>query len=128
MWLHVLWLTVISKTTLKDIFLNILHAALLCLLSVLRVVDVSFMLIVMLNVFQMDDHVQGIGQDEQQDEGGDKAHEDGRRQESSTVTRRRKFTGSDVEGLNLKREKDIFGMDNLGCGTIKFVCIQHYSL
>lgn len=100
-----LWLNVISKTTLKDIFLNILHAALLCLLSVFRVVDVSFVLIVVLDVFQMDDHVQGVGQNKQQDEGGDEAHEDGWRQESSAVTRWRKFTSSDVEGLNLKRGK-----------------------
>lgn len=94
-----------SKTTLKDIFLNIFHTALLCLLSVLRVVDVSFVLIIMLDVFQMDDHVQGVGQNEEQDERGDEAHEDGWRQESSAVTRRRKFTSSDVEGLNLKRGK-----------------------
>lgn len=95
------------KTTLQDIFLNIFHTALLCLLSVLRVVDVSFVLFFVLDVFQMDDHVQSVGQNEQQDEGGDEAHEDGWRQESSTVTCRRKFSSGDVEGLNLKRGKRV---------------------
>lgn len=100
----------INKTTLKDVFLNIFHTALLCLLSVLGVVDVSFVIIVVLDVFQMDDHVQGVGQDEQQDERGDEAHEDGRRQESSAVTCRRKFTSGNVEGLNLKKGTETFGL------------------
>lgn len=52
----------INKTTLKDIFLNIFYTALLCLLSVLGVVDVSFVIVVVLDVFQVDDHVQGVGQ------------------------------------------------------------------
>lgn len=96
-------LNVICTNTSQDVLLNVFHAALLCLLSVLGVVDVGFVLFVVLNVFQMDDHVQRVCQDEQQDEGGDEAHEDGRRQESSTVTCRRKFSSSDVEGLNLER-------------------------
>lgn len=118
----------INKTRLKDIFLNMFHTALLCLLSVLWVVDVSFVLIVVLDVLQMDDHVQGVSQDEQQDEGGDEAHEDGWRQESSAVTCRRKFTGSDIEGLNLKKGTDTFGVTFRVVGEIVFVCIQHYLL
>lgn len=64
----------------------------------------------MLNVFQMDHHVQGVGQDEQQDEGGDEAHEDGRRQEGGAITCRRKFTSGDVEGLNLKSGQRHLGL------------------
>lgn len=68
---------------------------------VFSVVDVSLVFVVMLDVFQVDDHVQGVGQDQQQDERSDEAHQDGRRQESGAVTRRRKLTGGDVKRLNL---------------------------
>lgn len=49
--------------------------------------------------------MKSVSQDQQQDEGGDEAHQDGWCQEGSTVTRRRKPTGADVEGLNLVTEK-----------------------
>lgn len=56
----------------------------------------------MLDVLQVDDHVQGVGQDQQQDEGSDEAHEDRWRQEGGAVARSRKLTRGDVEGLNLR--------------------------
>lgn len=68
---------------------------------VFGIVDVGFVFVVMLDVFQVDDHVQGVGQDQQQDEGSDEAHQDGWRQEGGTVARGRKLTGGDVECLNL---------------------------
>lgn len=48
--------------------------------------------------------MKAVGQDQQQDEGGDEAHQDGWCQEGSTVTRSRKFTRADVEGLDLVKE------------------------
>lgn len=93
----------IFLATLENIFLSdVFHAAVLRLFSVLREVDVGLVFVVVLDVFQVDDHVQGVGQDQQQDEGSDKAHEDGRRQEGGAVARRGKLPGGDVEGLNLR--------------------------
>ncbi len=53
------------------------------LLRVLREVDVSLVFVVMLDVFQVDDHVQSIGQDQQQDEGSDEAHQNRRCEEKA---------------------------------------------
>lgn len=87
------------------------------------------MLIFVLNVFQMDDHVQSVGQDKQKDEGGDKAHKDSRRQESSTVTRRRKFTSSNVEGLNLKGGKTFSEwLNNQDCLHSAFITVSRYVI
>lgn len=46
----------------------------------------------MLDVFEMDDHVEGVGQDQQQDEGSDEAHQNGWGQEGGAAARGRKFT------------------------------------
>lgn len=77
---------------------------LLELLSVGWKVNIRLVFIVTFDVFQVDQHVKAIGQDQQQDEAGDEAHQDGWCQEGSAVTRRRKCTGADVEGLNLMTE------------------------
>lgn len=66
-------------------------------------VDVSFVFVLVLDVFQVDDHVQGIGQHQQQDEGSDQPHQDGRRHEGGADGRRRESIGGDVECLNLWR-------------------------
>ena len=75
------------------------------LLCICWKVNIRLAFVVTFNVFQMDNHVKSVSQDQQQDEGGDEAHQDGWCQEGSTVTRRRKPTGADVEGLNLVTEK-----------------------
>lgn len=85
-------------------FFSIFIPALLELLGVGWKVNIRLVLTVTLDVFQVDQHVKAIGQDQQQDEGADEAHQDGWCQEGSTVTRRRKCTGADVEGLNLMKE------------------------
>lgn len=59
------------------------------LLWALREVDVGFLIVVMLDVFQVNDHVQGVGQNQQQDEGCDEAHQDGRGQDGAAVACRR---------------------------------------
>lgn len=71
-------------------------------------VDVSLAFIVTIDVFEVDDHVQGVGQDQEQDEGGDEAHQDRWRQEGGAVTRRRKLPRGDVECLNLRRGTQTF--------------------
>lgn len=71
-------------------------------LGVLGEVDVDFLLVVMLDVFQVDHHVQGVGQNQQQDEGRDEAHQDGWGQDGGAVARRRKLTNGDVERLDLR--------------------------
>lgn len=95
--------------TVQNIFLShVLLTAVFGLVRVLRVVDFGLVFVVVLDVFQMDDHVEGVGQDQQQDEGGDEAHQDGRSQEGGAVARRGKFTRGDVERLNLTRERRHF--------------------
>lgn len=76
----------------------------LWLLGVCWKVNICLLFVVPFNVFQVDDHVEGVSQDQQQDEGGDEAHQDGWCQEGGTVTCRRKFTRADVKGLNLGKE------------------------
>lgn len=94
----------ISLSTLQNILLyNALHTAVFSLFWALGVIHVALMFIIMLYVFQVDDHVQGVGQDQQQDEGGDEAHQDGRCQEGGAVARRRKLPRGDIERLNLRR-------------------------
>ncbi|KAG7226676.1 hypothetical protein INR49_001846 [Caranx melampygus] len=54
----------------------------------------------------VDDHVQGVGQDQQQDQGGDEAHQDGWCQEGGTVACRRKLPrGVYVRGLVLEANR-----------------------
>lgn len=65
-------------------------------------VNVGLVLVVMLDVFQVDDHVQGVGQDKKEDEGGDEAHQDGRCHESSAVSGGGKLTRGNVERLDLR--------------------------
>lgn len=97
-------LSITSLPNLHNIFLSeVFHAVLFQVFRAFWEVDVGFVLLVMLNVFQVDEHVQGIGQHQQQDEGGDEAHQDGWRQEGGTVARRRKLSWGDAEGLNLRR-------------------------
>lgn len=64
---------------------------------------VGLVFFVVLDVLQVDHHVQGVGQDQQQDEGSDEAHQNGRRHEGGADARGRKSTGGDVEGLDLTR-------------------------
>lgn len=85
-------------------FFSIFIPAPLWLLAVGWKVNIRLVFIVTFDVFQVDHHVKAVGQDQQQDEGGDEAHQDGWCQEDSAVTRRSKFTGADVEGLNLGME------------------------
>lgn len=75
---------------------------------VLGEVDVGLVLVIMLDVFEVDDHVQGVGQDQQQDERSDEAHQNGWCQEGGAAARRRKFTGGDVKRLNLKKRSRFF--------------------
>lgn len=89
----------LSNIFLRDIF----HTA---LFWVLGEVDVGFVFVVVLNVFEVDDHVQGVGQDQQQDEGSDEAHHDGRCQEGGAAARRRKLTRGDVERLDLRKKRE----------------------
>lgn len=79
---------------LQDVFLGgVLHAAVIVgVFGVWGEVDVGLVVVFVLDVFEVDDHVQGVGQDQQQDEGGDEAHEDGGGQEGGAVTGRREFT------------------------------------
>lgn len=86
------------------LFFSIFIPALLELLDVGWKVNIRLVFIVTFDVFQVNQHVEAIGQDQQQDERGDEAHQDGWCQEGSAVTRRRKCTGADVEGLNLMKE------------------------
>lgn len=96
----------IILVTLPNIFLrDIFHTA---LFRVLGEVDVGLVFIVMLDMFEVDDHVQGVGQDQQQDEGSDEAHQDGWCQEGGAAARWRKFTRGDIERLNLKRKQRHF--------------------
>lgn len=76
--------------------------------GVLGEVDVVLAFLVVLDAFQVDDHVQGIGQDQQQDEGSDEAHEDGWRQEGGAVARGGEPPGGDVEGLDLGTGTETF--------------------
>lgn len=69
-------------------------------------VDVDFLLVVVLDVLQVDHHVQGVGQHQQQDEGCDEAHQDGRGQDGGAVARGREFTKAHVERLDLRRARD----------------------
>lgn len=48
-------------------------------------VNGGFVLFVTVNVLEVDHHVQGVGEDEQQDQRRDEAHEDGRREERAAV-------------------------------------------
>lgn len=68
-----------------------------------REVDSSFVLFVSVNVLEMDYHVQGIGQHQQQNQRRDEPHQDGRCKEGCTVTGRGKFVGLHIKGLNLGR-------------------------
>lgn len=86
------------------LFLPRFHPAVLRLLAVGWKVNVGLVFVVPFDVFQVDDHVKGVGQDQQQDEGGDEAHQDGRGQEGGTVSGRREPTGAHVEGLDLEKE------------------------
>lgn len=100
---------IIFLSTLKNIFLSdVFHAAVLRPFGVLGEVDVGLAFVVMLDAFQVDDHVQGVGQDQQQDEGSDEAHEDGRRQEGGAVARGGELPGGDVEGLDLGTGTETF--------------------
>lgn len=120
---------IIFVAPLKNIFLNdVFYAAVFRLFSVLSVVDVGLVFVVMLDVFQVDDHVQGVGQDQQQDEGSDEPHEDSRRQEGGAVACRRKFTGGDVEGLNLRSGQRHFGGKNHSGLKFKFTVIHPYTI
>lgn len=49
------------------------------------------MFFVAVDVLEVDHHVQGVGQDEEQDQRRHQAHQDGRRQERGTVAGRRKL-------------------------------------
>lgn len=49
------------------------------------------MFFVAVDVLKVDHHVQGIGQDEEQDQRRYQAHQDGRRQEGGAVAGRRKL-------------------------------------
>lgn len=82
------------------------------------------MFVVPFNVFQVDDHVEGVSQDQQQDEGGDEAHQDGWCQEGGTVTHRRKFTRADVKGLNLGKEIKNDNVTHLLFYLIHFILIK----
>lgn len=62
------------------------------------------MLFVAVDVLEVHHHVQSVGQHQQQDERGDQAHQDGRREESGAVAGRRKLAGLDVKRLDLVRE------------------------
>lgn len=59
------------------------------------------MLFVAVDVLEVDHHVQGVGQDEQQDQRRDEAHEDGRGEEGGTVAGRGELVRVNVERLNL---------------------------
>lgn len=86
---------------LPNIFLrDIFHTA---LFRVLGEVDVGLVFVIALDVFEVDDHVQGVGQDQQQDERSDEAHQDGWCQKGGATARRRKPTRGDVECLNLRK-------------------------
>lgn len=49
-------------------------------------VDSSFVLLVSVNVLEVYHHVQGVSQDEKQDQRCHQAHQDGRRKEGGTIT------------------------------------------
>ena len=70
-----------------------------------REVDGGFMLLVAVDVLQVDHHMQGVGQHQEQDERGHQAHQDGRGQEGGTVAGRRKLLRLHVEGLDLEGEE-----------------------
>lgn len=78
------------------------------LLWALREVDIRLLVVVVLDVFQVDDHVQGVGQNQQQDQGGDEAHQDGRGQDCGAVARRRKPPFTDVECLDLNTSIPVY--------------------
>ncbi len=48
-------------------------------------VDGGLVLFVTVNVLEVDDHVQGVGQHQQQNQRGDQAHQDGWSEEGCTV-------------------------------------------
>lgn len=71
--------------------------------------------------------MQGIGQDQQQDEGSNEAHEDSRCEEGGTVARRRKRARGDVEGLNLRRRYLKKKTKQMGLSHVYFHSMQLYS-
>lgn len=63
------------SAALQNIFLSVVfHTAVFRRFGALGEVDFGLVFVVVLDVFQVDDHVQGVGQDQQQDEGRDEAH------------------------------------------------------
>lgn len=64
-------------------------------------VDGGFVFFVAVDVLEVHHHVQGVGQDEEQDQGRYQSHQDGRRQERGAVAGRRELVRLHVEGLDL---------------------------
>lgn len=101
---EVVIITFFLRVNVSILFFPSIFVPALLRLAVCRKVNIRLVFVVTFDVFQVDDHVKAVGQDQQQDEGGDEAHQDGWCQEGSTVTRSRKFTRADVEGLDLVKE------------------------
>lgn len=70
-------------------------------------VDGGLVLFVAVDVLEMDDHVQGVGEDEQQDQRRDETHEDGRGEERGAVAGRGELVGVHVERLDLVRNEAV---------------------
>lgn len=64
-------------------------------------VDGGFVFFVAVDVLEVHHHVQGVGQDEEQDQRRYQSHQDGRRQEGGAVAGRRELVRLHVEGLDL---------------------------
>lgn len=65
-------------------------------------VDSGLVLFISVNVLEVDYHVQGIGQHQQQNQRCDESHQDGWGKEGCAVTGRGKFVGLNIEGLDLR--------------------------
>lgn len=66
----------------------------------------SFALVVPVEGFQVDEHVQGIGQDQQQHQGHHQPHQDCWGEEGCTVPGVGKMSFLDVKTLDLQREQE----------------------
>lgn len=64
-------------------------------------VDGGLVLFIAVDVLEVDHHVQGVGEDEQQDQWRDETHEDGRGEERGAVAGWRELVRVDIERLNL---------------------------